>query len=72
MIPVIQQHKIDRIILGGNISRTFPLFSREVLAVFQGNQINAEIKISALKEHAALIGAASCCKHLALDKPSKI
>lgn len=61
LIPVIQQHKIDTVIIGGNISQAFKAFAPELIATLKGNDINAGIKISELKEHATLIGAASCC-----------
>ena len=61
LIPVIKQHKIDTVIVGGNIAQSFSAFAPELIATLKGNGIDTEIKISELKEHAALIGAASCC-----------
>lgn len=61
LIPVIKKHKIDTVIVGGNIAQSFNAFAPELIATLKGNGIDTEIKISELKEHAALIGAASCC-----------
>jgi len=61
LIPIIKKNKIDTVIIGGNIAQAFNEFSPELIATLKGNEIDASIKISELKEHAALIGAASCC-----------
>lgn len=61
LIPIINTNKIDTVIIGGNIAQAFNQFSPELTATLKGNGIDANIKISELKEHAALIGAASCC-----------
>ncbi|WP_316795250.1 ROK family protein [Pedobacter agri] len=61
LIPIINKHKIDTVIVGGNIAQAFSEFSPELIATLKGNGVYATIKISELKEHAALIGAASCC-----------
>ncbi|PWS26902.1 ROK family protein [Pedobacter yonginense] len=60
LIPIIKQHKIDIVIIGGNIAQAFDEFSPELVATLRGNKIEAAIKISELKENAALIGAAGC------------
>lgn len=61
LIPVIKQHKITTVLVGGNIAQAFKQFSPELIATLKGNGVDASIKVSELKEHAALIGAASCC-----------
>lgn len=61
LIPVIKKHKSDMVIIGGNISRAFSAFSPELIATLNGNDVHASIKVTKLKENAALIGAASCC-----------
>lgn len=61
LIPVIKKYKSDMVIVGGNISRAFGAFSPELIATLKGNDIHTGIKVTKLKEHAALIGAASCC-----------
>jgi len=60
LIPIINQHEIDTVIIGGNIAQAFHEFAPELTATLKGNQVDATLKISELKEHAALIGAASC------------
>jgi glucokinase len=60
LIPIIRENKIDTVIIGGNIAQSFDAFSPELVATLRGNEIDTQIKISELKEHAALIGAASC------------
>jgi len=60
LIPIIKKSKIDVVIIGGNIAQAFDAFAPELIATLKGNGINTPIKISELKEHAALIGAASC------------
>ncbi|MFC3562216.1 ROK family protein [Pedobacter jamesrossensis] len=61
LIPVIKKYKSDVVIVGGNISRAFGAFSPELIATLKGNDVLADIKVTKLKENAALIGAASCC-----------
>lgn len=61
LIPIIKKNKIDMVIFGGNITQAFDAFAPELTAILRGNDIHADVKISTLKEHAALIGAASCC-----------
>ena len=61
LIPIITKNRIDTVIVGGNIAQAFNEFAPELIATLKGNGIDATIKISELKEHAALIGAASCC-----------
>jgi len=61
LIPAIKKYNADVVILGGNISRAFAAFSPELIATLKGNDIQADVKVTKLKEHAALIGSASCC-----------
>ncbi|RNL55539.1 ROK family protein [Pedobacter jejuensis] len=61
LMPVIKKNKSDVVIIGGNISGAFAAFSPELIATLKGNAIDADIRVTKLKEHAALIGAASCC-----------
>ncbi|MBC6111540.1 ROK family protein [Pedobacter fastidiosus] len=63
LIPIINQYKIDVVIVGGNIAQAFAEFSPELISTLKGNEIYASIKISELKENAALIGAAGCWDH---------
>lgn len=61
LIPVIKKYKSEVVILGGNISSAFAGFSPELIATLRGNDIQTDVKVTKLKEHAALIGSASCC-----------
>ncbi|MES2418486.1 MAG: ROK family protein [Bacteroidota bacterium] len=60
LMPLIRKHRADVVMIGGNIAQTFPVFSPYLFEVLERNQFKASIKITVLKEHAALIGAASC------------
>lgn len=62
MMPLIKKHHAEVVIIGGNIAQAFNVFSTNLIDVLEHNQFRTKIKISKLKEHAALIGAASCCK----------
>ncbi|SFH39019.1 ROK family protein [Pedobacter insulae] len=61
MMPLIKKHHAEVVIIGGNIAQAFNVFSTNVIDILEHNQFKTKIKISKLKEHAALIGAASCC-----------
>lgn len=62
MMPLIKKHQAEMVILGGNIALAFNVFSANLIEVLAQNQFITKIRISKLKEHAALIGAASCCQ----------
>lgn len=61
MMPLIKKHQAEVVILGGNISQAFPIFVPNLVDILKQHQVNAKIKVTTLHEHAALIGAASCC-----------
>ena len=60
LIPVIKKYKSEVVIIGGNISGASGAFFPELMATLKNNNVRSDIKITKLKEHAALIGAASC------------
>ncbi len=62
MMPLIKKHHAEVVVVGGNIAQAFNVFSTNLIDVLEHNQFKTKIKITKLKEHAALIGAASCCK----------
>lgn len=62
MMPLIKKHHAEMVIIGGNIAQAFNVFSTNLIDVLEHNQFKTKIKISKLKEHASLLGAASCCK----------
>lgn len=56
----IKETKTEVVVLGGNISQAFNLFTPHLIANLKAFHLDTEIKITELNEHAALIGAASC------------
>jgi glucokinase len=61
IMPLIDEHQATVVIVGGNIAQAFAIFSPSLMAVLTKNKFNTNIVLSKLNEHAALIGAASCC-----------
>lgn len=59
LIPIIQQHQVEVVILGGNIAQAIEFFSPSLNEALQANGLTTPIKLSELNEHASLIGAAS-------------
>lgn len=60
MIPLINRYSLEMIVIGGSISLAYDLFSAELNSVLDKQQSPTLIKLSVLKENAALFGAASC------------
>lgn len=61
LVPWVQKFKAECIVLGGNISNSFPLFESELMSEFKILDFQPEIVISELDENAALIGSARLC-----------
>lgn len=61
LVPWIQSFNADCIILGGNISKSFIRFGKEMKNQFSLNGIDIVIFQSILDEDAALIGSAKLC-----------
>jgi glucokinase len=59
--PWIQKFNAECIVLGGNISKSYPLFESALKSEFKKSGIQPEIVISELDENAALIGSACLC-----------
>ncbi|MBR1575303.1 MAG: ROK family protein [Bacteroidales bacterium] len=57
--PVLEKFGADTLVLGGNISRNYPLFCEPLLA---GMPEGVEVRTSTLLDQAAMIGAASLFK----------
>ncbi len=51
------------LVIGGNISASFPLFSRELMAGFDLAGLKTKVVVSTLQEDAALAGSASLCSN---------
>ncbi len=60
LIPVVNRHQIDLVVIGGNIAQAFTEFEAGLSETFNRQGVETEIQVSVLKEDAALIGAASC------------
>ncbi len=61
LIPWIQKFNAGCIVLGGNISKSFYLFEKEMKNQFNFKGINISVCQSSLDEDAALIGSAKLC-----------
>ena len=59
LAPVLMKFRADVLVLGGNISRAYPLFRSEFEAGLEEAGCRTEIRLSALLDKAAIIGAAS-------------
>lgn len=57
--PVLTKFNADVLVLGGNISRAYPLFGTALERRFAADGIRAAVRTSALLDHAAMMGAAS-------------
>ncbi|MFC2081028.1 ROK family protein [Bacteroidota bacterium] len=56
--PWLLKFQAEILILGGNITRAFPLYKTAFLEVLNSESVSVEIEISDLKENAALLGSA--------------
>ncbi|HRX11841.1 MAG TPA: ROK family protein [Draconibacterium sp.] len=68
LVPWIQKFNAECIVLGGNISNSYPLFEYELKSEFKNNNIQPGIVISELDENAALIGSARLCDNAFYQK----
>jgi glucokinase len=57
LAPLIRQFGADHIVMGGNISAAYPLFSSAMHHVFASEGIKAGVSLSVLKESAAILGS---------------
>ncbi|MFI5452165.1 ROK family protein [Pedobacter sp. UC225_61] len=60
LADIIKEKNTEVVVLGGNISQAFNLFSPHLISNLKAFHLDTEIKLTGLNEHAALIGAASC------------
>lgn len=63
LTPLIKKHHAEVVIIGGNISGASDVFLSPLKKALEENGLYSEIKITTLKEHASLMGAA-CCTEL--------
>jgi glucokinase len=61
LVPWIKKFNADGIVLGGNISKSFPLFQKQMKQQFEKNGFQTAICISKTYESAALFGSAKLC-----------
>jgi len=61
LTPWVQKFNAECIVLGGNISKSYPLFESALKSEFKNMKFQPEIVISELDENAALIGSARLC-----------
>lgn len=61
LAPCIKQFGADCLVLGGNISKSFPLFQTEMKLQFKKNGLTPVICLSTIEEQAALFGSAKLC-----------
>lgn len=60
LADVIKNNRSEVVVLGGNIANAFDLFAPHLIDNLKAYHLDTVIKITALNENAALIGAASC------------
>jgi len=61
LIPWIEIFKADCIVLGGNISKNYPLFQKHMKKQFEINGLQTAICLSKTDETSALFGSAKLC-----------
>ena len=68
LLPHIEQHQLQMVVLGGNIAHAFPLFKDSLQGVLNAVSGAIEVQKSTLGENASMVGAASFC----LEKKDKV
>lgn len=61
LAPWIRAFNADCLVLGGNISKSFPLFKTEMATQLSNSKVNPTICLSEIAEYAALFGSAKLC-----------
>lgn len=59
MIRYVRNYEPEVLVIGGNIAKAFPYFEKKFISNLKKNNLNLPIKISAIFEDAAILGAAS-------------
>jgi glucokinase len=57
--PWIKKFQMDVFVIGGNISKAFPLFEESLTAYLKSENLNLKVAVSELKEKASFIGCAT-------------
>jgi len=61
LVSWLKQFDADCLVLGGNISKSFPLFKTEMAVQLRNSNVNPAIYLSEMEEYAALFGSAKLC-----------
>ncbi len=61
LAPWVKQFNAGGIVMGGNISKSFPWFENEMQAEFRSFGVSPKVYVSTLEENAALTGSAQLC-----------
>ena len=56
--PWIKSFKVEKLVIGGNISKAFPLFETPLKLELEREKLGIDIRPSSLLENAAFIGSA--------------
>ncbi|HCM35124.1 ROK family protein [Chryseobacterium sp.] len=59
IVNYVDEYKPEVLVIGGNISKAYPYFEERFLHNLKKNNINLQVRISAIFEDAAILGAAS-------------
>ncbi|WP_160137137.1 ROK family protein [Chryseobacterium sp. c4a] len=59
IVKYVDHYKPEVLVLGGNIAKAYPYFEKRFIQNVTENNINLQVKISAIFEDAAILGAAS-------------
>jgi glucokinase len=62
LVSIKGRFEYDMVVIGGNIAKSFTLFSEQLQQVFNRHNLPVSIKCTELNENAALVGAASVWK----------
>ncbi|SHI79577.1 glucokinase [Tangfeifania diversioriginum] len=68
LVPWVKQFDANCLVLGGNISKSFPLFKTEMEAQLRNTNVNPTICPSEMEENAALFGSAKLCDNTFYSK----
>lgn len=63
ILPLVRQFQADIVVLGGNISRAYSLFGPSLESRLSQQGENIAIRLSSLRDNAAMLGAASLFIH---------
>ena len=64
IVQHVNHYKPEVLVIGGNIAKAYPHFGKKFIEKLKENNINLQVKISAIFEDAAILGAASYAKKL--------